>query len=215
MAQTAKKIEEAPTAGDIAERIAGLLKKKEDLQPKAAKTADNVFALEEKRLNGQKVPDATYRKARQEIGDLESQLETIDHMVVRLIEEGQVRLKSELNAYRSELDQDRRALLVEQKDAVKDELWPIFETWLITRERITGDASLPADRDYVNAIPHVTYDLEVRQRMNAHLEKLRRDPMMKNTIAIRLKAVDDDIKRINSGKMPDFAQLVAEAQKGV
>ncbi|MBT3368062.1 MAG: hypothetical protein HN416_12980 [Nitrospina sp.] len=212
MAETARKIEETPTAGDIAERVAGLLKKKADLEPKAAKMSENVFVLEEKRLNGQKVPDATYRKARQEIGDIESQLEAIDHMVASLIEKGQARLSSELNAYRLELDQDRRALLVEQKDAVKDELMPIFETWLITRQRIIGCEQIPADREYLNSLPGISYDLDTRQRMNGHLEKLRKD-LPAGTLADRRKAVDDDIKRINSGKMPDFAQLVVEARK--
>jgi hypothetical protein len=207
--------EKTQNAGDIAAKVAGFLAKQEELKPLCNQLTDKVFQLEEKRLNGSKVVDATYRKARQELGDIESQLRAIDRLVVKLLDEGTATLESELNAYRSELDQDRRALLIEQKDAVKNELWPIFESWLIARERITGDASLPADRDYVNAIPHVTYDLEVRQRMNGHLEKLRKDPMMENTIATRLKAVDDDIRRINAGRMPDFTQLVSDAQKGV
>ena len=206
--------EKTQNAGDIAQKVAGLLAKQEELKPLCNLLTEKVFQLEEKKLNGSKVADATYRKARQELGDTESQLAAIDRMVVKLLDEGKDMLAAEVDEFKAELHKDRVNLIREQKEAVQSELMPIFETWLITRERIIGCREIPADRDYLNSLPGISYDLETRQRMNGHLEKLRKDPMMESTIATRLKAVDDDIKRINSGRMPDFNRLVVEAQKG-
>ena len=205
-AQTAKQMDAAPSAEGLAIKVVNLTIKKRELEVLANTLASTIDDMEAQKLNGAKVPDTSYRKARQGLGDIESQLSTLDQLMANTQIQGEATIETEIKQHKVDTDAKRAYLRAEQRNAAREVLIPILARYYSQRESIVGLSFSHVDANYLGV------NADKRRLLASEIEKLKSKIDMDNSIGGMLQNISNDQFRLRMGKQPTFAKLVVKAQ---
>ena len=212
MAETVK-IEETLTAEEMAQKCAELQSKGSALENDLAEAKEVVFSIERAEFSGEKIDPKKYRSARTRQGDLESRQVAIGRMLENTMAEGARVLADEVKASAHDLNAERVQLNAQKAKAIKGPVLTALVKYFHEREKATGMTFTLNDAGVPHALPGDTH--ANTRFVRAELERLGNKMDMSKTIGGRLKSINKDLDQVRDGRIPDFAQLVSEAQKGV
>lgn len=205
---TAKKPETPPTAVELAAQVVELTRRRAEIDAEYVDAQEKTFAMEKTLLNGGKVVDTQYRAARNAQGDLEARMVALDRLLEDTTAQGVKTLADE--AIKAEIDAkaERGSLIRARREAIEGRLMPVFAEFIVVREMSTGLGFNSDDSVYLGSIPKLGFGPEEKRALFAEMERLKGTIDMKNSLGNLLQTVEDDIRRLTTGRIPTFEKLV-------